>query len=1527
MKKIITALSLIILLTSTVFAAGFEKKHKYENGMFSDVPDSAWYASDVISSYEFGLVSGIGDGKFSPDGIVTVAQAVTLAARFHNNYYGTEMGPYDNIRDWYEPYFRYALENGIISEGQFDSYYRAAKRHEVAVLFASSLPKEYFKPLNAVYSIPDVSTDEEYYGDLMLLYKSGIAMGSDSAGTFNPDANITRAEFAALINRVASPGMRLAKSFDTMPKDDAYFMVDAPIMMSSDAKWPLPSGWYIDNKNVENITDGVVTAEIYDESENEYIALYRDFDVIDSGRITLNAICDICTKDNGIYVGFDNENGDFSVGIEVKNGFFNLHGKNELNTDIAVSSEYPEEYTVVLNVDLDNSLMYAYINGVLTESVPIPDNLSISRINMGSTKEGTGILVSSIVRMYHNYAVTENFMSSESMYGKSPSSFNVTGDISLQRYESWKDDVVSVKVNAKENVENVASKSFSRIYGKGIFEAFILLTESTDGAYFTLTSANANAIRIESKNGSWYSGNKKLRDFTENVWQTLRIETDTDNNTAIVKICGKTVGEFKLDAEYIDGLKIGINSNKDTVMWFDDVTAKPYIEHEDYPKAPVANNDDGYNVGIHVCSLWHDTTTYEGWQSVAPFTELEPWLGYYDEGSPELADWEIKIMAEHGIDFQHFCWYAPHAYGTTPIKKPLYVDAALNNGYFNAKYSDKVKFCIMWENNHTNNASSLNDFKETIWKYWKEYYFSDPRYEVIDNKPVLSIWIPDYFVTYFGGNDGAKEAVAFMREDIKNLGYDDLIIIIPEQYEDIGKNIGVDALFYYHYYKEGSNADFQIKSLEDDKNRDIHVIPTLAIGHNDIGRNDVRSSLVSLDGHKKVAEYIKNEYLADIKTDSWMDNTLFVSNWNEYSEGHYVSPSGEFGYGYLENVKDVFTNDKSDHSKLDVKPTDKQKERITKMFPDSHQTIRILRNEDALSNVKMKPVVSWDFGKDETYSTWNTASIEIEEITENGLKGHGTNSDPVLIARGLNIDLTYKPYIHIRMKASMTTRMSIFFGTEADNAIEGHIKTKDISIETIGEFVDYYIGMNDISAWTGTLTTLRIDPVSDTNTFEVALIELVVPDAELVTVYANGNRMSFDFLTELKDGDVEATANPRLGFFTMQNLYHVWNRFTGKLYVESKLHSLEMTVGSDKALLDGKQVDLGYTFKLRDGLPVIRLARFNELLGNKVELDGKVLTVTSAENTAESEADAQKGQYGWNFASKKDIDGWHSNTSVSVYNGNLLVSNVNSTDMQLYTSKLSLDAQKYAKLAVGLSIDPEKATGKVFQMFFTSDGESYSEAKSVAHDYDSSAMSNDKLYEFEIDLVSNKLWYGTVSELRFDIINEQVNCKVDYIRFIEGENNNAPVAVKPVKPENVPDDAILYEDYEKLSEGNTGATHVTHRYVADAAKDAFFDWATIVTYNGSKMSKKSDGYMCLATGLNLGAGKYKVSFDVIVADGSSVSLTGGVIGNETVNGSKRVTKVFVVNEGDTVTSIDFNFTQTDVYFDNVLLQCDVIQEN
>ncbi len=64
-------------------------RSKYENSVFSDVPEGEWYTAWVTWAYSEGLVSGTGKGKFSPDSPLTREQMYKMAHSFLLKYLET----------------------------------------------------------------------------------------------------------------------------------------------------------------------------------------------------------------------------------------------------------------------------------------------------------------------------------------------------------------------------------------------------------------------------------------------------------------------------------------------------------------------------------------------------------------------------------------------------------------------------------------------------------------------------------------------------------------------------------------------------------------------------------------------------------------------------------------------------------------------------------------------------------------------------------------------------------------------------------------------------------------------------------------------------------------------------------------------------------------------------------------------------------------------------------------------------------------------------------------------------------------------------------------------------------------------------------------------------------------------------------------------------------------------------------------------------------------------------------------------
>lgn len=205
-----------LLLQTAAFAyrvvglSNFAPALTYTPGQFSDVAQDAWYAKNVQSVYEYGLMNGMGNGVFLPGGAITLAESVTLLSRIHSIYEGDALSAGESGEGdaWYSAYVRYALEHDLMDD--YRDYDVPATRAQFAQILSKSLPALEFEEINWVDdgAIPDVPTDVPYADGAYLLYRAGVLTGSDAAGTFRPYSTITRAEAAAIVTRIIDPALR-----------------------------------------------------------------------------------------------------------------------------------------------------------------------------------------------------------------------------------------------------------------------------------------------------------------------------------------------------------------------------------------------------------------------------------------------------------------------------------------------------------------------------------------------------------------------------------------------------------------------------------------------------------------------------------------------------------------------------------------------------------------------------------------------------------------------------------------------------------------------------------------------------------------------------------------------------------------------------------------------------------------------------------------------------------------------------------------------------------------------------------------------------------------------------------------------------------------------------------------------------------------------------------------------------------------------------------------------------------------------
>ena len=65
----------------------------YTTEQFADVSETDWYAGSVGEAYELGLMSGIEENMFDPDGGVSIAEVIAAASRLHSLYTRGEAEP------------------------------------------------------------------------------------------------------------------------------------------------------------------------------------------------------------------------------------------------------------------------------------------------------------------------------------------------------------------------------------------------------------------------------------------------------------------------------------------------------------------------------------------------------------------------------------------------------------------------------------------------------------------------------------------------------------------------------------------------------------------------------------------------------------------------------------------------------------------------------------------------------------------------------------------------------------------------------------------------------------------------------------------------------------------------------------------------------------------------------------------------------------------------------------------------------------------------------------------------------------------------------------------------------------------------------------------------------------------------------------------------------------------------------------------------------------------------------------------
>ena len=882
----------------------------------------------------------------------------------------------------------------------------------------------------------------------------------------------------------------------------------------SASSWDKARAWNGSNTNTGSGLNGV---ELADDSATQKSEAYRALNDIDSGIITYDFDFRVDRYCDNVAFRLLNDT-ETVVGIVTKGT--NIYLEQPGNTTEYISNYTPSVINkdkvnyIVAHIDMDNKMILdIYVDGVkCIENKPFTNDADkINGFDVETDEAGKVVLTNQRVHLYKGYIVMDDFFNNREIKPIGWDFEKNGGTISVYTANNRNVDRYSLQMNTSQGGVK-ATKKFNAEGGHLVFETSVLQPKKRDGITISVNSGNNSVMSVTTDGTNFKYGSQPFYNYMDNVWYVVKFDMDLDSQTAKLYLNNKLKAEgIKLNYNSIDNITIEANQN-DIVTIVDDIKLyHPFEYPEDYVPEPVKpeKEDDSFLIGMQMCPLWTEGLYTKSWDYVKAAPDRVPIIGAYDEGNPEVNDWEIKWLIDHGYDFQWVCTYPSYQmnFTKTAVASPTKPDMvregnALYEGFMNAKYSDDFKFAICMENSFLGQGTAIRDyFYNVVAPYWIEYYFKDDRYLKIDGRPVMSVLVMDSFLNMFEGTDGLtgaesiKAGVDKFRQMCIDAGVGNPYITDqPTQNGYSGKaytyysQCGIDGTAAYGYDQKmtvGQQKQTLEKGLEYGSAVGVETVPCFAPRRGDdpwLNGTNATGFKSTEEEFDNVLEWVKEKFGGASQT-KLSKQLVMTATWDEFGEGHIMCPTVGDGFKYLDCVRRVFCKE-YDHE--EAIPTENQKERINKLVVQdrkpgfmSDATIvgQILENSTPEIPTTVKK--TWDFTK-ATEQEWVVESgIGENSITPEGWVIQPSNTTPTItFGKKVSYDISDVTYIKVRMKQSQYSTGGYAYwitSTAGEYNVKNMACHMPSSIDEVKEFKDSYIPVGEKVRWKGNLTGLKIN--------------------------------------------------------------------------------------------------------------------------------------------------------------------------------------------------------------------------------------------------------------------------------------------------------------------------------------------------------------------------------------------------------------------------------------------------------------------
>lgn len=206
LKKILSVLLTVTMLLAISVPA-------FAADAFTDVADGVWYADAVRYASENGLMSGTGDGRFSPDAATDLAMVLSILHRDAGTPAASAAAP-AGTAGWYADAAAWASEKGYLADVNATFTGAPITREDLVTV----LWRYADRPESTAEAFADAASVSSYAAQATAWSRANGIVNGKPGNLFDPKGGTTRAELAVILQSFLSS--RQTAAAPTTPASD-----------------------------------------------------------------------------------------------------------------------------------------------------------------------------------------------------------------------------------------------------------------------------------------------------------------------------------------------------------------------------------------------------------------------------------------------------------------------------------------------------------------------------------------------------------------------------------------------------------------------------------------------------------------------------------------------------------------------------------------------------------------------------------------------------------------------------------------------------------------------------------------------------------------------------------------------------------------------------------------------------------------------------------------------------------------------------------------------------------------------------------------------------------------------------------------------------------------------------------------------------------------------------------------------------------------------------------------------------------